>query len=174
MGLNPKQMKILTAFVSETSRSLETMAGELSSAGLGTEDKPEDFRFKGFGVAVHTSGSIEGTILMHLYSETALDLGNKVLKIVMGQIAPATTMNNDIVEALEEWTNTLVGRATAVLEAYEIGLKFEPPFFVHDTETMAPLLKGVQEIISMPIHIGEERGRFYFNYLLQNKTGVAA
>lgn len=174
MGLNPEQLKILTAFVSETSRTLETMAGEVATAGLGSEDKLEDFRFKGFGVAVRTTGSLEGTILMHLYIETALDIGNKVLNTMMGQTSPVTTMNDEIVDALEEWTNTLVGRATAVLEAYEMGLEFEPPFFVHNTEAMDPLLNGVQEIISMPIHLGGDKGRFYFNYLLHNKTGVAA
>ncbi len=123
-------MKVLTPFVSETVKSLDIMAGLPSSAGMGTEDDIESFRFKGFAVAIDTTGSIEGTILIHMYIESALLVGNKVREKMLGEKTPATEVTGNIVEALEEWGNTLIGHATAVLEAFNLGIKFNPPYFI--------------------------------------------
>ncbi|MCK4950340.1 MAG: chemotaxis protein CheX [Gammaproteobacteria bacterium] len=171
MSISAEQMKVLTPFVSETVKNLETMADLPSTAGLGTEDEIESFRFKGFAVAIETTGSIEGTILIHMYIETALLVGNKVREKMLGETEQATEVTDNIVEALEEWGNTVVGHATAVLEAYNLGIKFKPPYFIHSTEKIGPIMEEVQEIISIPIRIDEDN-RFYFNFLLNNKTGA--
>ncbi|MBE9541228.1 MAG: chemotaxis protein CheX [Proteobacteria bacterium] len=170
MALNAEQMKVLTPFVSETVKTLEMMADLPATVGLGTEDEIESFRFKGFAVAIETTGSIEGTILIHMYIETALLVGNRVRGKMLGETAPATEVTSNIIEALEEWGNTLIGHATEILEAYNLGIKFKPPYFIHSTEKIASIMGKVQEIISIPIRTDEDN-RFYFNYLLHNKTG---
>lgn len=170
MSINAQQMKVLTPFVSETVKTLEIMAGLSSTAGLGTEDEIESFHFKGFAVAIHTTGSLEGTILIHMYIESALLVGNRVREKMLGETEETTEITDNIVEALEEWGNTLIGHATAILETYNLGIKFEPPYFIHSTEKIGPIMEKVQEIISIPIRIDEDN-RFYFNYLLHNKTG---
>lgn len=171
MALNAEQMKVLTPFVSETVKNLEQMADLPATVGIGNEDDIKSFRFKGFAVAINTSGSIEGTILIHMYIESALLVGNKVREKMLGETSQATEINDDLIEALEEWGNTLIGRATEILEAYNLGIKFEPPYFIHSTETIGTIMGQVQEIISIPIRINEDN-RFYFNYLLHNKTGA--
>lgn len=169
MALNSEQMKVLTPFVSETIKNLDLMADLPATVGIGSEDDIESFRFKGFAVAIDTTGSIEGTILIHMYIESALLVGNQVRKKMLGEIEFATEMNDDLTEALQEWGNTLVGHATEILETYNLGIKFKPPYFIHSTETIGTIMSKVQEIISIPIRINDEN-RFYFNYLLHNKT----
>ena len=145
------------------------MADLPATIGIGDEDDIESFRFKGFAVAIDTTGSVEGTILIHMYIESALLVGNRVRKKMLGEPGDATEMNADLTDALEEWGNTLIGHATGILEAYDLGIKFKPPYFIHSTETIGNIMGKVQEIISIPIRIDEEN-RFYFNYLLHNKT----
>lgn len=170
MALNAEQMKVLTPFVSETVKNLELMADLPATVGIGDEDDIESFRFKGFAIAIDTTGSIEGTILIHMYIESALLVGNKIRQRMLGETDSATEMNDSLIEALEEWGNTVVGHATEILEAYNLGIKFKPPYFIHSTETIGTLMGKVKEIISLPIRIDEDN-RFYFNYLLHNKTG---
>ncbi len=170
MSISAEQIKVLTPFVSETVKNLDIMAGLPATAGLGTEDKIESFRFKGFAVPIETSGSIEGTILIHMYIETAILVGSRVREKMLGETIHVTEVTEDVVEALKEWGNTLIGHATAILEAYNLGIKFKPPYFIHSTEKIEPIMGKVQEIISIPIRIDKDN-RFYFNYLLHNKTG---
>lgn len=170
MELNTIQSKILRPFVDQTIACLETMAGLKSHAGDGFPDELSKFRFKGYAVAAETFGLIEGKILMHHYIETALAIGNRVRANVLGEDTEATEMTEDVGEALAEFGNTAIGLAMRELTQANLGIKFKPPYFVNSTVDMQPLLTGVQEIISVPIHV-DNVGRFYFNYLLHSKTG---
>lgn len=170
MELNSLQHKILTPFVDETIKCLATMANLKATAGAGFPDELSKFRFKGYAVVAETSGLLEGVILMHHYIETALGIGNKVRANLLGADDAATEMNEDVGEALAEFGNTAIGLAMRHLAAENLGIKFKPPYFINRTDDMTSLLGGVQEIISIPIHV-EGVGRFFFNYLLHTKTG---
>lgn len=168
MSLNELQAKILKPFVDETIESLALMAGLKATAGEPFEDDVSKFRFKGYAVAAETRDRIDGVILMHHYIETALGISNNVCAMI-GADGDATEMNEELEDALTEWGNTVVGRATKELSSNDLGIKFLPPFFVNDTEQMSSLLTGVHEILSIPIHV-EDVGRFYFNYLLHHQS----
>ncbi|MBU0991935.1 MAG: chemotaxis protein CheX [Proteobacteria bacterium] len=165
MELTDIQLEILKPFIDEMIESLDSMAGLKAKAGDPFQDKVEDFRFKGYAIASRTYGKVEGFILMHNYIETAVAIGNKVRFKLLGEEEEFSEINEDMQDALAEWGNTAVGRATKSLSEKNLGLKFDPPYFVLNTEDMSSLLKGVEKIISIPIHI-EDVGRFYFNYLL--------
>ncbi len=169
MSLNALQLKILAPFVEETIRCLDIMAGLKATAGEPFVDELEKFRFKGYAVAAETHGKINGVILMHHYIETALGVGNEVRAHLLGEQSDASVMDDEVGEALAEWGNTAIGRATRDLEIFDMGIKFCPPYFVNNTEDIASLMTGVKEIISIPIHV-EGVGRFYFNYLLHSET----
>lgn len=169
MELNDIQSKILTPFIEETIKCLGSMAGLKASAGAGFPDDIEKFRFKGHAVVAETFGLIEGKILMHHYIETALGIGNKVRAELLNEDEAATEMTEEVGEALAEFGNTAIGLAMRGLANSDLGIKFKPPFFVSSTEDMMNLMQGVEEIISIPIHV-DGIGRFYFNYLLHNKT----
>ena len=172
MNLNELQGRILAPFAAETIRSLKQLAQIQANAGDGFEDEVEKFRFKGYAIATEVSGAIPGKVLLHLYPETALEVGNRVLTSMMGEPSAQEALNDDVQDALAEWGNTLIGLATRALEESDLGVTFTPPFFVRDTEQMNDLMRGVTEIVSIPIHT-EGAGRFYFNYLLHSKTGAA-
>jgi CheY-specific phosphatase CheX len=172
MNLNNLQERILAPFAAETVKSLKTLAQMEAQAGAGFEDELEKFRFKGYAIATEVSGTIPGKVLLHLYPETALELGNRVLTSMLGEPSKEAAMSDDIQDALAEWGNTLIGLATRTLEESDIGVTFTSPFFVRDTEHMNDLMHKVSEIVSIPIHT-EGAGRFYFNYLLHSKTGAA-
>lgn len=70
-------------------------------------------------------------------------------------------IDDEMSEALKEWSNTLIGHATKTLSH----IVFDPPEFILNTERMDSFLEGVETIYSVPIHV-EDVGRFYFNYLL--------
>lgn len=168
MELSEIQTKILTPFVEETIKALDTMAGFKATAGAGFQDDPLKFKFKGYAVVAETSGAIAGKILMHHYAETALAIGNKVRLQVLGETAEATELNSDISEALAEFGNTAIGLATRSLTRANLGVRFRPPYLTSNMEDMITLLMYVDEILSIPIHV-ENVGRFYFNYLLHEK-----
>lgn len=165
MELSNAQLEIIQPFIDELIISLDTMAGLKAKAGEPFQDKVEEFRFKGYAIASRTKGRIDGFILMHNYIETAVAIGNKVRLLLLGEKMEYTEINEEMQDALAEWGNTAVGRATKSLSAKDLGIKFDPPHFILNTEDMGNVLKDVKEIISIPIHI-EEVGRFYFNYLL--------
>lgn len=171
MSLNNLQDQILRPFVDETVEALQHMAEIKAWGGDGFEDDVEKFRFKGYGIATKVTGSrLSGVVLLHLYPETALEIGNRVVSRMLGAECNEPKLNEELEGALAEWGNTLIGLATRGLEEANLGVTFTPPFFVTNTEHMAELMDKVVEIVSVPVHTAEA-GRFYFNYLLHEKTG---
>lgn len=167
------KMNILQPFIDETIKSLEDMAHLKANAGEAFTDKVDDFRFKGYAIAAKTHGNIEMIILLHNYIETALVIGNRLRFNMLNSSNELLEINEVMQAALAEWGNTAIGRATQSLETIKHGIRFEPPYFILNTEHMESLLNNVQEIVSVPIHI-EDVGRFYINLLMINyKTCVA-
>ncbi len=166
MPVTELHVKILDPFINETITAIEKMSGISAQPGDAFTDRVDGFRFKGYAVAAETTGKINGVILMHHYIETALGIGNKVIQMVIGTPSEQTEITDDIAEALSEWCNTAIGRATRGLAESNLGIRFKPPHFVHNSEEMMALLNGVIDIISVPIHVSNV-GRFYFNYLIK-------
>lgn len=162
------QKKMLAPFIFEAKSTLGEMADLKVDSGDVFEDKVEDFRFKGHAVAIRTHGKIEGVILLHNYIETALEISNRVRKNLLGDAEEYSEMNEEMQGALAEWGNIITGRATQRLELLKMGFTFEPPQFIYDTENMGAILKGVQEIVSVPVHI-DGVGRFFLNLLLYSE-----
>lgn len=174
MTITAVQKSILDPFTEETLHCLQEMVGTDSHPGEAFEDELEKFRFKGYAVAADVDGERgKGTILIHFYPETALKIGNDLLKKMSGgDVPPKGDIDQDIEDALAEWGNTVVGLATRSVADNDPNVQFEPPYFVRNTEDMDNLLEDVQEVITIPVHT-DQAGRFYFNYLLHNKTGAA-
>jgi len=168
MELYQIHTKILTPFTSETVSALNTMAGLDGTAGKSYMDDVREFSFKGFAVAVvaKTYGSIEGKILMHFDNDIALDIGKRILASMLGEESAATEMNDDISEAVTEFSNTIIGLATGTLSQSDLRIRFTPPIFIHDDAEMESLMQGVKEILTVPINTA--LGQFSFSYLLHN------
>ena len=156
---------MLKPFIDETIKSLEEMAHLKAHADEPFIDNVEDFRFKGYAIAAKTHGNLEMVVLLHNYIETALAIGNRLRFNILNETNELPEINEEMQAALAEWGNTAIGRATQSLETLKLGIRFEPPYFVLNTENMEPLLKNVEEIISVPVHI-EDVGRFYLNLLM--------
>jgi len=167
MSLTTIQDRILQPFIDETLKNLRAMANMGGHTDEGFFDSPEEFRFKGCAICCETSGHINGVILMHHYPETAIAMGNAIRLNVLGETNELDEINEDIAEALTEWANTVVGHATKSLADQQMGIKFEAPFFIQNTDAMESLLSGVQNITTVPVHV-ENIGRFYFNYLIRS------
>ena len=164
---------ILKPFIDETINSLEEMAHLKAHAGEAFTDNVEDFRFKGYAIAAKTHGNLEMVILLHNYVETALAIGNRLRFNILNEADELPEINEEMQSALAEWGNTAIGNATQCLETQRLGISFEPPYFILNTENMETLLENVQEIISVPVHI-DDVGRFYFNLLMiDSKAGEA-
>ena len=164
---------ILKPFIDETINSLEEMAHLKAHAGEAFTDNVEDFRFKGYAIAAKTHGNLEMVILLHNYVETALAIGNRLRFNILNEADELPEINEEMQSALAEWGNTAIGNATQCLETQRLGIRFEPPYFILNTENMETLLENVQEIISVPVHI-DDVGRFYFNLLMiDSKAGEA-
>jgi CheY-like chemotaxis protein/CheY-specific phosphatase CheX len=161
------QINILKPFIDETINSLEKMAHLKAHAGEAFTDNVEDFRFKGYAIAAKTHGNLEMVILLHNYVETALAIGNRLRFNILNEENELPEINEEMQSALAEWGNTAIGNATQSLETQRLGIRFEPPYFILNTENMEPLLENVREIISVPIHI-DDVGRFYLNLLMIN------
>jgi CheY-like chemotaxis protein len=161
------KMNMLKPFIDETIRSLEEMADLTAHAGEAFIDNIESFRFKGYAVAAKTYGNLEMVVLLHNYSETALAIGNRLRSNILNETNELTEINEEMQAALAEWGNTTIGRSTQNLEALKLGIRFEPPYFILNTENMEHLLKNVKEIMSVPVHI-DNVGRFYLNLLIIN------
>jgi CheY-like chemotaxis protein len=159
------KMNILRPFIDETIKSLEEMAGLKAYAGEAFTDNVERFRFKGYAVAAKTFGNLEMIVLLHNYSDTALTIGNRLRSHILNETKELSDINEEMQTALAEWGNTAVGRSTQSLEALKLGIRFDPPYFILNTENMENLLKNVKEIMSVPIHI-DNVGRFYLNLLM--------
>ena len=174
MTITAAQKNILDPFTEETLNCLKEMVGTESRPGEAFEDELDKFRFKGYAVAADVKGRGEGSILIHFYPETALKVGNDLLKKMSGgDMPPKGEIDDEIEDALAEWGNTVIGLATRkIASEFDPDVHFEPPYFVRNTEDMSNILENVQEIITIPVHT-EEAGRFFFNYLLHNKTGAS-
>lgn len=162
---------ILNPFSEATVSVLKEMTELNATVGDIFEDKVEDFRFKGYAVATKTSGNVNGVVLLHNYIETAVAIGNRVRLNLLGEDSELEEIDDEMSEALKEWSNTLIGHATRTLSH----IVFDPPEFILNTERMDSFLEGVATIYSVPIHV-EDVGRFYFNYLLypSQEDGTAA
>jgi CheY-like chemotaxis protein len=161
------KMNMLKPFIDETVKSLEEMADLKAHAGEAFIDSVENFRFKGYAIAAKTYGKLEMVILLHNYSETALAIGNRLRSHILNETNELPEINEEMQSALAEWGNTTIGRSTQSLEALKLGIRFEPPYFILNTENMEHLLKNVKDIISVPVHI-DNVGRFYLNLLMIN------
>ncbi len=165
------KMNILKPFIDETIKSLEEMAGLRAHAGEAFTDNVERFRFKGYAIAARTYGNLEMIVLLHNYSDTALIIGNRLRSHILNETKELSEVNEEMQAALAEWGNTAVGRSTQNLEALKLGIRFEPPYFILNTENMEHILKNVKEIMSVPIHV-DNVGRFYLNLLMiDSKAG---
>lgn len=167
MPLNSIQNQILQPFIDETLANLKAMAGMRGHTDDGFTDHVDQFRFKGYAICAETHGCIDGVMLMHHYVETAVAMGNAIRGHVLGDEQVFEEINEPMADALAEWGNTVLGRATKALGESHLNIHFEPPYFVFDTDTMKSLLVGVTEIITVPVHV-EGVGRFYFNYLIRS------
>lgn len=158
---------ILHPFIKESIASLSTMANLHGKAGDAFEDNVDDFRFKGCAICSQIQGELEGVILMHHYEETALEIGAQVYRGLAGEKATDTSsMNEDLSNALAEWGNTIVGRATDMMAKHNLSFNFSAPEMVLNLDDMEKFLKDVVTIITVPIHI-DNVGRYFFNLLIR-------
>ncbi|MEE1673800.1 response regulator [Agarivorans aestuarii] len=157
---------ILHPFIQESLQSLKLMTGLDGRADEPFIDKVEDFRFKGYAVCSDMQGQLDGVILMHHYQETAVAIGQAVQQSLVGEASSSDTLDEDLVAALEEWGNTIVGRATHILQKHNLGFEFASPHVALDLADMSRYLEGVQQIVTVPVHV-EGVGRYYFNLLVR-------
>lgn len=169
MELTLVQEQILEPFVNNSISCLNDMAGLKASAGNAFEDDVDCFWLNDYAIVVETSGVLQGRVVMHIYLEAALAIGKKVRENLLGEPCDTLSIDEDVVEALSEYGNTVVGLATRELSHSELCIAFDPPCFVSDMEQMDELFQDVKEIITVPIHV-EGIGRFYLNYLLCKET----
>ena len=167
MSLDTAHNKILAPFIHETLNSIQSMAHLKSHSDDGFIDDVDKFRFKGYAICAKTNGTINGAIIMHHYIETAVALGNTIRHNVLQDEETFDDINDPMADALAEWGNTIIGRAMKSFSAKDLGIHFEPPYFVFDTETMQSLLQGINQIFTVPVHV-DGIGRFYFNYLVSS------
>jgi len=158
---------VLYPFITESVESLKTMTDLKGVAGDAFVDKVEDFRFKGYAVCSNVSGNLDGVIMMHHYPETAIAIGNSVCESMFDEKYAHTEINADLSNALAEWGNTVIGRSTDLHGRYGLDYSFSSPYFIDNVSDMDKYLKGVKEIITVPITI-EGVGRYYFNLLVRN------
>ncbi len=168
MLLNTLQWQILKPFVDETVKALQSKLGLKVETDDGFQEKKGDFDFHGYAVVTNTHGSVEGRILIHHYTETALAVGNKLLQKQSPSKPEATEMNDEISNALADFSYEIMEPAVKNLENGDLKIKFSQAYFVADTKNIGSLLEGVNEIISVPIKV-DGVGRFYLNYLLHQK-----
>ena len=165
---------ILHPFIKESLASLSTMTSLQGKAGDAFEDNVEGFRFKGCAICSQMQGELEGVILMHHYEETALEIGAQVYTGLAGEKAADTSkMNQDLSNALAEWGNTIVGRATDTLAKHNLSFKFSAPEMVLNLDDMGKFLKDVVTIITVPVHI-DDVGRYFFNLLIRKANADTA
>lgn len=168
MLLNSKQGKVLKPFVDETLNALQKVLGLSAIADNGFQDKVDEFHFKGYAVVMNTQGSVEGRILIHHYTETAIEIGNRILAKKHPGMEKSGSMDDNISNALAEFAYQIMEPAVKTLHASKIDIQFSQAYFVSDMEKMSNMLQDVAEIITVPIRIGQV-GRFYLNYLLHEK-----
>ena len=165
---------ILHPFIKESIASLSAMTNLNGKAGEIFEDDVDDFRFKGCAICSQMQGELEGVILMHHYEETALAIGSQVYSGLAGEKASDTsTLNQDLSNALAEWGNTIVGRATDMMAKHNLRFSFSAPEMVLNLDDMQKYLKGVETVITVPVHI-DDVGRYFFNLLIRKANADTA
>ena len=157
----------LHPFINESIASLQAMTNLTGTAGDAFIDQVDDFRFKGYAVCSEVKGCINGVIMMHHYPETAIAIGNSVCETMFDEKYDYTEINEELSHALAEWGNTIVGRSTDLLSRHNLEFNFSSPYFVYNFNDMDKYLKGVKEIITVPISV-EGVGRYYFNLLVRD------
>lgn len=173
MSLSTIQSRILQPLIDETLASLKAMAGMDGHTDEAFIDQVNKFHFKGYAICAETHGCIDGVMLMHHYVETAVAMGNSIRKHVLDDDEVHNDIDGPMADALAEWTNTVLGRATKGLSRYRLNIGFEAPYFIFDTDTMSSILTGVSDIITVPVHV-DGVGRFYFNYLIRSVNSELA
>jgi len=158
---------ILYPFITESIASLKAMTNLSGTAGDTFMDNVDDFRFKGYAVCSNVTGNLDGVIMMHHYPETAIAIGNSVCENMLNEKFDFTEINEELSNALAEWGNTIVGRATDLHGRYSLEYKFSSPYFVNDMNDMSTYLKDVKEVVTVPIMV-EGVGRYYFNLLVRS------
>ena len=130
-----------------------------------------DYDFKGYAVCViaRTYGSIEGKVVMNHQIKSALTIGNRFLAKMLGEPHNSGEINQEIGEALTEFSNTIIGLATRSLSDSGTQLQFSAPLFINGPGDIEFIMEGVEEILSIPIDIAGV-GSFSFSYLLHQKT----
>lgn len=165
---------ILHPFIKESIASLLTMTNLQGKAGEVFEDNVDDFRFKGCAICSQIHGELEGVILMHHYEETALEIGAQVYSGLAGEKASDTnTLNQDLSNALAEWGNTIVGRATEMMAKHNLSFSFSAPEMVLNLDDMQKFLKDVETIITVPVQV-DNVGRYFFNLLIRKANDDTA
>ncbi|GAA6206198.1 response regulator [Thalassotalea sp. SU-HH00458] len=167
MSINTIYKVTLHPFINESIASLKSMTSLSGSAGETFLDKVEDFRFKGYAVCSNITGCLDGVIMMHHYPETAVAIGNSVCQNMFDEKYDYQEINEELSNALAEWGNTIVGRATDLLSRNNLKFDFSSPYFIHNFNDMEKYLEGVKEIVTVPISV-EGVGRYYFNLLVRN------
>ena len=158
---------ILYPFITESIASLKAMTNLTGSAGEPFMDSVDDFRFKGYAVCSNITGCLDGVIMMHHYPETAVAIGNSVCQNMFDEKYDYSEINEELSNALAEWGNTIVGRATDLLSRNNLNFDFSSPFFIHNFDDMEKYLEDVKEIVTVPITV-EGVGRYYFNLLVRS------
>ena len=163
--------KILMPFVDDTLKALGNMANLKAKPLTATQEEVDTFSFQGYAVCVvaHVFGEIEGKVLMHYHKDTALLIGNNIMRIMMGEESAEAEINEEIGDALSEFSNTVIGRASRTLGESDLKITFEPPVFITGPDDMKSTLKGVVEILTIPIMI-EGSKHFCLSYLLHSPT----
>ena len=171
MDLYNIHTKILMPFVNETLKALSGMAGLEATAGQGVQEDVGNYDFKGYAVCVvaRTFGSIEGKVVMNHQVKSALTIGNRFLAKMLGEPSNYSEINDQIGEALTEFSNTIIGLATRSLSDSGSQLQFSAPLFINGPADIEFIMEGVEEILSIPIDIPGV-GSFSFSYLLHQKT----
>jgi len=168
MFTNSLQWDVLKPFADKSCQALYNTIDFNVEPGEGFQEKIKNFHFNGYAVVVNTSGSVEGRILIHHYTETALAIANKIIDKDNKDETTATEMNDRVSNALAEFSLELVEGAVLNLSKKDLKVKISPAYFIKDTQNIDQLLEGVKSIITIPMNI-ENVGRFYINYLLNSK-----
>ncbi len=165
---NSLQWDVLKPFADKSCQTLYNTIDLSVEPGEGFQEKIKNFHFNGYAVVVNTTGSVEGRILIHHYTETALAIANKIMDKQEQDKSVATEMNDRASNALAEFSLALVENAVLNLSKKDLKVKISPAYFIKDTQNIDQLLEGVKSIITVPMKI-DNVGTFYINYLLNSK-----
>lgn len=170
MELTNTQLKIMEPLVDATVMCLKSMAGLSARPGKGTRDVADSFWANDYVFVVDTYGEVDGRIVMHYFMESTLDIGNRIRSGLLGDDCDESIeVNEEIIEALAEFSNTVVGRAMKKLESQQMLVSFKPPKYIHDVSKSEFLKSGVEDVLTMPVDV-EGIGQFHVNYLIQSIT----